>query len=46
MSVCLLNRGYSYVILGRYTSDHIEKQFGKILEASGANYYLSVADMS
>ena len=33
MTDYLLTKGYSYVLLGRYTSDHIEKLFGaKLLE--------------
>ena len=29
MAEYLLGNGYSYVLFGRYTSDHIEKLFGK-----------------
>ena len=41
----LLSKDYSYVLLGRYTSDHIEKLFGKWRQAYGSNYYISVADV-
>ena len=41
----LLQNGYSYVLLGRHTSDPIEKLFGIWRQSSGANYYLSVADI-
>lgn len=45
MTEYLLGQGYSYVLLGRYTNDHIEKLFGKWRQASGANYYISVSDI-
>jgi len=41
----LLANGYQYVLLGRYTSDHIEKLFGKWRQSAGSNYYISVADV-
>ncbi len=45
MTKYLLDNGYSYVLLGRYTNDHIEKLFGKWRQASGSNYFISVADV-
>lgn len=45
MANYLLDNGYLYVVLGRYTNDHIEKLFGKWRQASGSNYFISVADV-
>ena len=45
MAEYLLGNGYSYVLFGRYTSDHIEKLFGKWRQAAGGNYYISVSEI-
>jgi len=41
----LLDKGYSYVLIGRYTSDHIEKLFSKWRQSAGGNYYISVSEI-
>lgn len=40
----LLSQNFKYFLLGRYTSDHIEKLFGKWRQASDSNFF-SVADV-
>ena len=39
----LENKGFEYVLLGKFTSDHIEKEFGKLRQGSGGVllYYCS-----
>jgi len=45
LSEYLLSIGFSYVLLGRYTNDPIEKLFGKWRQRAGTNYYISVAEI-
>ena len=33
---------FSYVMLGNFTSDPIEKEFGKLRQGSGGIYFISV----
>ena len=38
----LTHKDYQYVMLGKFTSDHIEKEFGKLRQGSGGTYYHGV----
>ena len=38
----LLDPEYKYVILGQFTSDYLEKAFGKIRQGCGGTYFLNV----
>ena len=39
---CLLNSGYEYVIFGWFTTDPLEKTFGKLRQGSGGTYFITV----
>ena len=42
LSKYLLNeKGFEYVLLGKFTSDHIEKEFGKLRQGSGGCYFIT-----
>ena len=38
----LTHKDYEYVMLGKFTSDHIEKEFGKLRQGSGGTYFITV----
>ena len=38
----LMNKNFEYVLLGKFTSDHIEKEFGKLRQGSGGAYFITV----
>ena len=38
----LLETSHKYVLLGQFTSDHLEKQFSKLRQGSGGAYFLTV----
>ena len=38
----LLNKTQNYVLLGQYTSDHLEKEYGILRQCSGGTFFLSV----
>ena len=38
----LLNTTQNYVLLGQFTSDHPEKEYGILRQGSGGTYFLSV----
>ena len=38
----LENKGFEYVLLGKFTSDHIEKEFGKLRQGCGGCYFITV----
>ena len=44
VSLCkhLLTTSHSYVLLGKFTTDHLEKEFSKIRQGSGGTYFVSV----
>jgi len=41
----LLSCDFSYVLLGRYTNDPVEKLFGKWRQSAGGNYFISVSEI-
>ena len=38
----MTHKDYEYVMLGKFTSDHIEKEFGKLRQGSGGTYFITV----
>ena len=38
----LLNNGFDYVLLGKFTTDYLEKEFSKLRQGSGGTYFISV----
>ena len=38
----LLQRSHEYVLLGQFSTDPLEKQFGKLRQGSGGTYFISV----
>ena len=38
----LLQRGFTYVMLGQVQSDRIEGEFGMYSQKAGGNYYISI----
>ena len=38
----LLATSHKYVPLGKFTTDHLEKKFGKLRQGSGGTYFISV----
>ena len=44
VDVCrdLLSSSHKYVLLGQFTSDHLEKEFGKLRQGCGGTYLLTV----
>ena len=38
----LLSTTHSYVVLGKYTTDKLEKSFSKLRQGSGGTYFMSV----
>ena len=38
----LLNTTHKYVMLGKFTSDPLEKEFGKLRQGSGGTYFINV----
>ena len=38
----LLNTTQNYVLLGQFTSDHLEKEYSILRQGSGGTYFLSV----
>jgi len=45
LSQFLISRGFQYVLFGRYSSDPIERLFGKWRQSSGGNYLISVTEV-
>lgn len=41
----LLANGFRYVLLGRYSSDPIERLFGKWRQSAGGNFFISVREV-
>ena len=37
-----LSSSHKYVLLGQFTSDHLEKEFGKLRQGCGGTYFLTV----
>ena len=37
----LQEKGFEYVLLGKFTSDHIEKEFGKLRQGCGGCYFIT-----
>lgn len=42
----LNNYDYEYVCLGRFTTDPLEKEFGKLRQGSGATYFINVQQVT
>ena len=42
----LSNCHYEYVCLGRFTTDPLEKEFGKLRQGSGATYFINVQQIT
>ena len=44
VSLCrhLLATSYKYVLLGQFLNDPLEKEFGKLCQGSGGNYFINV----
>ena len=40
LSKHLLNNSHMYVLLGNFTTDPIERAFGKLRQASGGTYFI------
>ena len=38
----LLSTGFEYVLLGKFTTDYLEKEFGKLRQGSGGTYFITV----
>ena len=38
----LLQHSFKYVILGKFTTDPLEKMFGKLRQGSGGTYFINV----
>ena len=38
----LTTTGFQYVLIGKFTTDHLEKQFGKLRQGSGGTYFITV----
>ena len=38
----LLSTTHQFVMLGSFTTDHLEKQFGKLRQGSGGTYFITV----
>ena len=38
----ILSSSHKYVLLGQFTSDHLEKEFGKLRQGCGGTYFLTV----
>ena len=38
----ITHKNYQYVLLGKFTSDHLEKEFGKLRQGSGGTYFITV----
>lgn len=41
----LFSLGYSFVLLGKFTTDPLERQFGKYRQGSGGTYLITVRDV-
>ena len=41
-AVYLLSLNHDYVSLGKYTTDYLEKMFGKLRQGSGGTYFITV----
>ena len=37
----LLSSTHEYVVLGKFTTDYLEKEFGKLRQGSGGTYFIS-----
>ena len=42
----LNNCNYEYVLLGKFTTDPLEKEFGKLRQGSGATYFINVQQIT
>ena len=42
LAVHLLSFNHDYVSLGKYTTDYLEKMFGKLRQGSGGTYFITV----
>ena len=42
LAVYLLSLNHDYVCLGKYTTDYLEKMFGKLRQGSGGTYFITV----
>ena len=42
LCVALLHRSHEYVLLGQFSTDCLEKEFGKLRQGSGGTYFITV----
>ena len=42
LCIHLLNTNHEYVCPGKFTTDYLEKEFGKLRQGSGGTYFISV----